>query len=136
MSWKKRGNEMTDQESMMLDYLMNQGGVNQQQQSMQRKQQMIELLRKSTQMPEGSMTQTGQGTPSLYVRPNPLQNLASIAGQGLAGYQQGQVMGAQDKLGQDSQDQFNTYAEYMRKKRKLGDMPADPSFGGVGAAPY
>jgi hypothetical protein len=128
---------MTDQESMMLDYLMNQGGINQQQQSMQRKQQMIELLRKSTQMPEGSMTQTGQGTPSLYVRPNPLQNLASIAGQGLAGYQQGQLGLDQDALGQKSQDQFKTYADFWRKKQKnpFGATSDDP-FGGVGAAPY
>jgi hypothetical protein len=127
---------MDDQNLMLLEYLMGQGGINQQQQALQRKQAMVDQLRKSSQMPQGSYTQTGAGTPSIYVKPNLLESLGSIAGEGLAGYQQGQVMGAQDKLGKDSQDQFNTYAEYMRKKRQLGDMPADPSFGGVGAAPY
>lgn len=134
---------MNDQDTMMLEYLLSQGALNTQQQALVRKQAMIDALRKQSQMPQGEMTQTGAGTPSIYVRPHALQNLASIAGQGLAEYQQGGVNNEANQMGAQGQENLRRMMEQWRQRKAagmsspmVGGMPADPSFGGAGAAPY
>jgi hypothetical protein len=78
--------EMSEQDRLMLEYLMSQGAQQPEMQAMERQRAMLGRLRQQAQMPQGDYTQTGAGTPAIYVQPHALQNLASVLGQGVAGY--------------------------------------------------
>jgi len=78
-----------NQNDAMLEYYATLGAQQPGKEALTRQQRNIDYLRKTTQAPQGSYTQPSNGQPAIYVRPNALSQIASVAGQGLAGYQQG-----------------------------------------------
>ena len=112
--------DMNPQEQAMLEYFTLVGSQNPAKEGITRKQKQIEMMRKGLPSAEGSMTQTGAGQPSIYVRPSALSSLANIGGQAFTGYQQGATDAAATQLGTQHQDAFKAMLEQMRKRQGGG----------------
>jgi hypothetical protein len=123
---------MSPQEQAMLEYLMGMGSMNPEREAIARKQAQMAELRKSSQAPQGGYTEgtassPGIGSlPSIYVAPHPLQNIASIAGQGLAGYGQAQGNQQANALSQQSVDKFAEFVKRMRAQQGGSNTPYTP----------
>lgn len=91
------------QDQAMLDYLLEMGALEGDQQGIDRQRLTAKMLRGASPTPEGR--QAGR----VYTAANPLEHVASTLGQGLASYTEGQA---------------NTAADVLKKKRMgaLGSM--------------
>jgi hypothetical protein len=106
--------EMTEQDRLMLEYLMGAGAMVPEQQNIERQRAMLGRLRQQSQSPQGEYTQTGARTPGIYVRPHALQNLASLVGQGVAGYGENQLNKRSTEIGQGN---VNAFADMVKRLR-------------------
>jgi hypothetical protein len=113
---------MEDQDQLMLEYLMGVGAQVPQQQDIQRQQLMLARLRQQSQAPTGDYTQTGAGTPAIYVRPHALQNLSSVLGAGLAGYGENQLNKRSTEIGQGNVNKFADMVKRLRGKSASANM--------------
>ena len=113
-----------DQNQMMLEYLMEMGAMQPEQEAIARKQAMVNQLRQAGQMP--GMRAHGR----INTAAHPLEMLGAMANQGVGEYQNRQANQMQDQYG-------------ARRRAALGGLQArmqppvtDQNFTGVGAAPY
>lgn len=131
---------MTEQEQLQLEYLMATGAQQPELQQIARQQAVLARLRQQTQAPTGDYTQTGAGTPSIYVRPHALQNLASILGQGVAGYGENVLNQRSTEMGQANVNKFAEMVKRLRGKNASANMGSSgdtiTTDTGVGAQPY
>ena len=113
---------MNEQDQMMLEYMMSQGAQVPEQDQIKRQQMMLARLRQHSQMPQGEYTQTGGGQPAIYVAPNPLQNLASIVGQGVTGYGENELNKRSTEMGQSNVNAFADLVKRLRGKSASANM--------------
>jgi hypothetical protein len=97
-------------EQMLLNYMMQQGGNNAADQSIARKQALVNQLRQTSQMPD--MIQGG-GARTIRAA-HPLSAVANVAGNVLAGVKQRGVDTAQENLMGDRRAQLADFAEQQR----------------------
>lgn len=136
--------EMSEQDRLMLEYLMGAGAGVPEQQNIDRQRVMLARLRQQSQIPTGDYTQTGAGTPSIYVAPNALQNLAGVLGQGVAGYGENVLNKRSTEIGQGNVDKFADMVKRLRGKNASANMGSSgntlttnlPEYGGSGATAY
>jgi hypothetical protein len=134
--------DMSEQDRLMLEYLMGAGAAVPELQAMERQRAMLGRLRQQTQMPQGDYTQTGAGTPSIYVAPSATQNLASLLGAGLTGYGENKLNKRSTEIGQGNVDKFADMVRRLRGKNASANMGSSGNTlttdlpGGVGAQPY
>jgi len=113
----------TNQNDALLEYYTTLGAQQPGKDALTRKQRNIDYLRKTSAAPQGSYTQPMAGQPAIYVKPSPLAGLASVAGQGLAGYQQGEADAQAQEHGDKSVEAFQRMLANLRQK----NTPAMPS---------
>jgi hypothetical protein len=113
---------MNEQDQMMLEYLMGVGAAVPEQQAIDRQRMMLSRLRQQTQIPQGDYTQTGAGTPAIYVRPHALQNLAGVLGQGVAGYGENLLNQRSTEVGQGNVNRFEDMVRRLRGKKASANM--------------
>ena len=113
---------MNEQDRLMLEYMMSQGAQQPEMQNIERQRMMLGRLRQQTQVPQGDYTQTGAGTPSIYVQPHALQNLAGILGQGVAGYGENQLNQRSTEIGQGNVSKFADMVKRLRGKSASANM--------------
>lgn len=118
----------TNQNDALLEYYMTLGAQQPGKDALTRQQRNIDWLRKSSAAPQGSYTQPMGGQPAIYVKPNALSQIASVAGQGLAGYQQGASDLQAKQYGDEGQASFKAMIERLRKS----NAPYDPESQGAG----
>jgi hypothetical protein len=134
--------QMSEQQRAMLVYLMGAGADQPQLQQITRQRAMLDRLRQSAQVPTGDYTQTGAGTPSIYVAPNPLQNLAGVLGAGVTGYGENVLNKRSTEIGQGNVNRFAEMVQRLRGKKASANMGSSGNTlttdlpGGVGAQPY
>jgi hypothetical protein len=134
--------EMTEQDRLMLEYLMGAGAMVPEQQNIERQRAMLGRLRQQSQALQGDYTQTGAGTPAIYVQPHALQNLAGVLGQGVAGYGENQLNQRSTEMGQGNVNRFADMVKRLRSKSASANMGSGGDTlttdlpGGVGAQPY
>jgi len=123
-----------DQNQMMLEYLMEMGAMQPQQDAIAQKRALVDMLRQQGARPPGvSTTPGGGGGRGVYDQPqiqqaaSPLANLAPVAQQGLATYQDQQANQMQDQYGAQRRAALAALQARMRP-------PGTDT--GVGAAPY
>jgi hypothetical protein len=114
--------DMSEQDRLMLEYLMNTGAQVPEQQNIDRQRVMLARLRQQTQVPQGDYTQTGAGTPAIYVAPNALQNLAGIVGQGVTGYGENVLNKRSTEIGQGNVNKFADMVKRLRGKNASANM--------------
>lgn len=101
----------------VLNYLLQQGGLNAQAGDADRKMMMAQQLRGMTAAPQGR--QSG----GIYTAANPLEHVASAVGQGLAGRQQMQAQQSMTDIGQQRQQMM----EALARKLQTGAPAAPPA---------
>lgn len=114
--------EMSEQDQLMLEYMMSQGAQQPEMQNMDRQRMMLARLRQQSQIPMGDYTQTGAGTPSIYVAPNALQNLAGVLGQGVTGYGENKLNKRSTEIGQSNVNKFADMVRRLRGKNASANM--------------
>lgn len=105
----------TNQNDALLEYYMTLGAQQPGKDALMRQQRNIDYLRKTSAAPQGGYTQPGAGQPAIYVKPNALSQIASVAGEGLAGYQQGTNDMQARQFGEEGQSSFKAMIERLRK---------------------
>jgi hypothetical protein len=113
---------MDEQDQLMLEYLMGVGAQVPDQQNIERQRLMLGRLRQQTQMPQGDYTQTGAGTPAIYVAPHALQNLASVLGAGVTGYGENVLNKRSTEIGQGNVNKFADMVQRLRGKNASANM--------------
>jgi hypothetical protein len=134
--------EMSEQDRLMLEYLMGAGAQQPEMQNIERQRLMLGRLRQQSQVPQGDYTQTGAGTPAIYVRPHALQNLAGVLGQGVAGYGENMLNQRSTEMGQGNVNRFADMVKRLRGKNASANMGSSgntltsnlPSYGGDNSA--
>jgi hypothetical protein len=101
-------------EQMLLNYMMQQGGNNAADQNIARKQALVNQLRQTSQMPD--MIQGG-GARTVRAA-NPLSLVGNVAGNVLAGQQQRGINTAQENLQGDRRSQLADFAEQQRQAQQ------------------
>jgi hypothetical protein len=114
--------EMSEQDRLMLEYLMGVGAQVPAQQDIERQRMMLGRLRQQSQVPQGDYTQTGAGTPSIYVAPHALQNLAGVLGQGVAGYGENLLNKRSTEIGQGNVNKFADMVKRLRGGNASANM--------------
>lgn len=114
--------EMSEQDQLMLEYLMNAGAQVPEMQAMERQRAMLGRLRQQSQVPQGDYTQTGAGTPAIYVQPHALQNLAGVLGAGLTGYGENKLNQRSTEIGQGNVNKFADMVKRLRGKNASANM--------------
>ena len=104
------------QTDALLEYYATLGAQQPGKDALTRNQRNIDFLRKTSAAPAGGYTETAGGQPPIFVAPHPLQGLASIAGQGMAGYQQSEADAASEQYGKDAN---KANAELIRQLRAI-----------------
>jgi hypothetical protein len=79
------GGGMSEQDQMLMEYLMEQGAMQPEVQNIARRREMIDQLRQQSQVPQGVMNAGGRGYQPAR---SPLEMLAPAIGQGLASYKE------------------------------------------------
>lgn len=110
---------MSMQDQAMLDYLLEMGALEGDQQGVDRQRLQAKMLRGAAPSPEGRMA--GR----VYTAANPLEHVASALGQGLGSYRDRQADAGADALKQKRMAALSG----MRDRWGLG---AKPSFQGGG----
>ena len=101
-------------EAMLMNYMMQQGGNNAAEQSIARKQALVNQLRQTSQMPD--MIQGG-GARTVRAA-NPLSMVANVAGNVLAAQKQRGVDIAQENLMGDRRSQLADLQEQQRQAQQ------------------
>jgi hypothetical protein len=114
--------EMTEQDRLMLEYLMGAGAMMPEQQNIERQRMMLGRLRQQSQVPQGDYTPGAAGAPSIYVQPHVLQNLAALVGQGVAGYGENQLNKRATKLGDERVDLLAGMADQQFPGQRSTEM--------------
>jgi hypothetical protein len=84
------------QDDMLLQYLMEMGAMQPEQENIARKRMMVDALRQQSQVPQGVTNQGGRGYQPAR---SPLESIVAPAmGQGLASYQEGGANAASQAL--------------------------------------
>jgi hypothetical protein len=73
-----------EQDNLLLEYLMEMGALQPEQQGLDRQRMMVEALRGQSQIPQGTLNPGGRLRPAQ----SPLAMIAPLIGQGVAGYQE------------------------------------------------
>lgn len=114
--------EMSEQDRLMLEYMMSQGAQQPEMQNIERQRMMLGRLRQQAQMPQGDYTPGGAGAPPIYVRPHALQNLAGVLGQGVAGYGENMLNKRSTEIGQGNVNKFADMVKRLRGKSASANM--------------
>lgn len=88
-----------DQNEMMLEYLMEMGALQPQEEAIAQKRAMVNQLRQGGQLPGISTTPGGNGQPQIQQAASPMAFLGALGQQGLAAYQGRQADKMQDAYG-------------------------------------
>lgn len=83
-----------EQDNMLLEYLMEMGALQPEQQGLDRQRQMVEGLRGQSQIPQQPLNQGGRLRPAQ----SPLAMIAPLVGQGVAAYGERGVNAAEKAL--------------------------------------
>lgn len=126
---------MAGNEDLIMQYLMQQGGINQQQQGLAKKQAMLNQLRQGSAMPD--MIQGG-GARTIKAA-SPLSALADAGGKLIGAYKQKGLDTQADNLMGDSRSQLadmqwqaqqRQMEEDLRRKQAMGmQQPGAPMMG-------
>ena len=117
-----------DQNQMMLEYLLEMGALQPEQDAIAQKRAIVNQLRQGGQLPGISSTPGGGGGPGVYAQPQiqraagPLAALSTLGQQALAAYQNQQANQMQDAYGQRRRDALGA----LRTRMMPSGNPSSP----------